>query len=167
MDELIRYDVLVENAMRGVVREALKKLSKKPENNKSYFIITFDTKHKDTIISDNIRKKYPNEITIILQHQFFNLKVFQKYFEVDLSFSGTLEKIRIPFEAITIFIDPTINFQISFKEDFVVDFEDEDDVDEYEEDDYDDEEEELQKQKNCKKTDNIVNLDIIRKQKKV
>jgi hypothetical protein len=116
MPDHIRYDLLTQQALRGVVRGVLTEAAKKGLPGDHHFYISFDTKAEGVRISDRLRAQYPEEMTIILQHQFWDLAVNETTFEVGLSFGGIPEKLAVPFEAITGFFDPSVQFGLQFEE---------------------------------------------------
>ena len=116
VDDLMRYDLLVETALRHVVRLALLRVQREGLPGEHHFYIAFDTRHPALKISDRLREKYPEEMTIVLQHQFWDLKVLPERFEVGLSFGGVPEKLEIPFDAITGFYDPHVQFALQFRQ---------------------------------------------------
>lgn len=114
MHDLIDYDKIVSSAMRNVVREVLKKVEKEGLQSDHHFVVHFSTKNKFVVISQHLLEKFPNQMTIIIQHQFRSLKVGEDKFSIVLSFSGSLEKLVIPYNAITSFSDPSVNFSLNF-----------------------------------------------------
>jgi uncharacterized protein len=116
MADQIRYDLLTQQALRGVVRSVLSDAAKKGLPGDHHFYITFDTKAEGVRISERLLGQYPEEMTIILQHQFWDLDVGDTGFEVGLSFGGIPEKLTVPFEAITGFFDPSVQFGLQFEE---------------------------------------------------
>jgi hypothetical protein len=121
-EDLIGYDAIVNDSMRMVIHNILKKIEKQSNlPGQHYFVITFDTTHKNVILSGKIKAIYKESITIILQKQFLITKITPKYFDVELSFSGVIETVRIPFEAIQEFTDPYINFSLKFDSDHLDD----------------------------------------------
>lgn len=117
MSDHIRYDLLTQQALRGVVRNVLTETAKKqvlPGDH--HFYISFDTRADGVRVSDRLRAQYPEQMTIILQHQFWDLKVTEDGFEVGLSFGGVPEKLAVPFEAIKGFFDPSVQFGLQFEE---------------------------------------------------
>jgi uncharacterized protein len=116
MADQIRYDLLTQQALRGVVRSVLTDAAKKGLPGEHHFYITFDTKAPGVRISDRLLGQYPEEMTIILQHQFWDLDVSDTGFEVGLSFGGIPEKLAVPFEAINGFFDPSVQFGLQFEE---------------------------------------------------
>jgi len=117
MPDHIRYDLLTQQALRGVVRNVLTETAKKqvlPGDH--HFYISFDTRADGVRLSDRLRAQYPEQMTVILQHQFWDLKVTDDGFEVGLSFGGVPEKLGVPFEAIKGFFDPSVQFGLQFEE---------------------------------------------------
>ncbi|OWJ65609.1 hypothetical protein BWR60_18945 [Inquilinus limosus] len=106
---------MVESALRGVVREALAQVAEKGLPGDHHFYLTFVTNHRGVAIPDYLRQKYPQEMTIVLQHQFFGLEVCEDRFSVSLSFSSKTERLVIPLAAITTFADPSVNFALQFQ----------------------------------------------------
>ncbi|HET7805703.1 MAG TPA: ClpXP protease specificity-enhancing factor SspB [Pseudolabrys sp.] len=116
MADQIRYDLLTQQALRGVVRSVLTDTAKKGLPGDHHFYISFDTKAAGVDMSDRLRAQYPDEMTIILQHQFWDLKVSEDEFEVGLSFGGVPERLTVPFDAINGFFDPSVQFGLQFEE---------------------------------------------------
>ena len=116
MADQIRYDLLTQQALRSVVRNVLADAAKKGLPGDHHFYITFDTKAPGVRISERLLGQYPEEMTIILQHQFWDLTVGDDEFEVGLSFGGVPEKLTVPFEAINGFFDPSVQFGLQFEE---------------------------------------------------
>lgn len=115
MEELeINYDKLVEKALKHVVIGALNIAAEEGLPGEHHFYITFRTTHPAVRISAQLINQYPDEMTIVLQHQFANLMVGETYFEVDLSFGGIPQTLRIPYESIIYFADPYAKFGLSF-----------------------------------------------------
>ena len=113
-DDLIRYDVLAQEALRGVVRRVLIEAGKDGLPGEHHFFIAFDTRHPGVRISDRLREKHPEEMTIVLQHQFWDLNVTEQTFEVGLSFGNVPERLLVPFEALKGFFDPSVQFGLQF-----------------------------------------------------
>jgi hypothetical protein len=116
MPDQIRYDLLTQQALRGVVRSILIDAAKKGLPGDHHFYITFDTKASGVRVSERLLGQYPEEMTVILQHQFWDLKVSDDEFEVALSFGGIPEKLTVPFAAINGFFDPSVQFGLQFEE---------------------------------------------------
>jgi hypothetical protein len=117
MTDHFRYDLLTQHALRGVVRSVLTEAAKKNDlPGDHHFYISFDTQADGVRMSERLRAQYPERMTIILQHQFWDLIVNEQGFEVGLSFGGIPEKLGIPFEAVSGFFDPSVQFGLQFEE---------------------------------------------------
>ena len=116
MADQIRYDLLTQKALRGVVRSVLADAVKKGLPDEHHFYISFDTQAEGVKLSQRLRTQYPEEMTIILQHQFWDLAVDDDGFEVGLSFGGVPERLVVPFDAIKSFFDPSVQFGLQFEE---------------------------------------------------
>ena len=114
-EHLFEYDLWVEKALLGVVRTALRQVSIHGLREDHHFYITFKTVYPDVEVPSYLREKYPDEMTIVLQHQFWNLEIREKDFEVRLSFNDERERLLIPFDAITGFADPSVKFGLEFR----------------------------------------------------
>ena len=114
-EEAFRYDKMVEKALRGVVRQALDEVVKDGLTDDHHFYITFLTEHTGVTLPSYLRERYPGEMTIVLQHQFYDLEVNDEKFSVMLSFNNVPERLTIPLAAITIFADPSVNFALQFQ----------------------------------------------------
>lgn len=112
----INYDKLIEKSLKNVVIEALKIAEDQGLPSENHFYITFKTNHPQTKISSQLKSQYPEEMTIVLQHQFSNLLVDKNSFCVDLSFGGIPQTLTIPYDAIIYFADPYAKFGLSFNE---------------------------------------------------
>lgn len=112
--DLIRYDVLAQEAFRGVVRKVLTEVAHAGLPGDHHFYITFSTRAPGVRISSRLREQHPEEMTIVLQHQYWDLTVTDYAFEVGLSFSGIPERLLIPFTAIRGFFDPSVEFAVTF-----------------------------------------------------
>jgi len=111
----IRYDLLAQQALREVVRTVLADVAKKGLPGEHHFKITFNTAAPGVRLSDRLRAQYPETMTIILQHQFWDLAVGERAFEVGLSFGGITERLAVPFESIIAFYDPAVQFGFQFE----------------------------------------------------
>ena len=111
----IRYDILAQAALRGVVRTVLADAAKKGLPGEHHFKITFNTTAPGVRLSERMRARYPKDMTIVLQHQFWDLAVTEQAFEVGLSFGGVPERVVVPFEAVTAFYDPAVQFGFQFE----------------------------------------------------
>lgn len=114
MQNDINYDKLMEKALKHLVIEALKLAAEEGLTGENHFYISFKTNHPAVRMSSDLLNQYPEDMTIVLQHQFANLMLSAEYFEVDLSFNGVPHTLRIPYEAITYFADPYARFALSF-----------------------------------------------------
>jgi uncharacterized protein len=113
--DLIRYDLLVQDALKGVVRKVLIDGGRDGLPGDHHFYVSFRTDFPGVRVSSRLREKYPQEMTIILQHQFWDLLVTEHSFEVGLSFSGVPERLLVPFNALTGFFDPSVQFGLKFE----------------------------------------------------
>ncbi|MEM6463806.1 MAG: SspB family protein [Pseudomonadota bacterium] len=115
MQDHIRYDILAQEALRGVIRKVLTEVASTGSlPGEHHFFITFLTNAPGVRISSYLREKYTEQMTIVIQHQFWDLKVTDSFFEIGLSFSDKPEKLHIPFSAIRGFYDPSVNFELEF-----------------------------------------------------
>jgi len=113
-EDSIRYEKLVEDALRGVVRAALEQVSDEGLPGAHHFYITFRTDHPGVEIPDYLREKYPTEMTIVMQYQFWDLVVEEDFFSITLSFNNVGENLVVPFAAISGFADPSVKFGLQF-----------------------------------------------------
>lgn len=113
--DLIRYDILVQDALRGVVRKVLSEVAKTGLPGDHHFYVSFDTTHPGVRLSGRLRQRYPTEMTVVLQHQFWDLQVDDAHFEVGLSFGGIPERLYIPFSSVKGFVDPSVEFGLQFE----------------------------------------------------
>src|SRR5262245_36823719 len=111
----IRYDLLAQDALRGVVKRVLADAARDGLPGEHHFYISFKTQHPGVRLSQRLAEKYPDEITIVLQHQFWDLSVGDNGFEVGLSFGNAPEKLVVPFEAVSGFFDPSVQFGLKFE----------------------------------------------------
>jgi hypothetical protein len=114
-DEILRYDKMVESALRGVVKKSVQEVIEHGLSGDHHFYITFLTDFPGVKIPDYLRERYPGEMTIVLQYQFSDLKVDDENMQVTLSFNNIPEKLKIPLAAISIFADPSVNFALQFQ----------------------------------------------------
>lgn len=112
----IRYDLLAQEALRGVVRKVLSDAAKHGLPGDHHFFVTFDTGAEGVRLSQRMRAQYPKEMTIVLQHQFWDLVVNEEGFEVGLSFGGIPERLAVPFSAVKQFLDPSVEFGLQFEQ---------------------------------------------------
>jgi uncharacterized protein len=111
----IRYDILTQDALRGVVRTVLEDAARNGLPGEHHFYIAFDTRADGVKLSQRMRAQYPEEMTVVLQHQFWDLVVTDEQFEVGLSFGGVPERVLVPFAAIKSFVDPSVQFGVQFE----------------------------------------------------
>jgi uncharacterized protein len=111
----IRYDILAQAALRGVVRTVLADAARKGLPGDHHFKISFSTTAPGVTLSERMRERYPREMTIVLQYQFWDLTVTEESFDVGLSFGGVAERVGVPFDAVTAFYDPSVQFGFQFE----------------------------------------------------
>ncbi len=114
-ENTLRYDRMVESALRGVVRQAINEVKEGGLPGEHHFYITFLTDYPGVQIPDYLRERYPGEMTIVLQYQFEKLSVTDEKIMVSLYFNSILEQLIIPLPAVTIFADPSVNFALQFQ----------------------------------------------------
>jgi hypothetical protein len=112
----IRYDILVQEALRAVVRRVLMDIAKNGLPGEHHFYISFDTRADGVRLSPRMLTQYPTEMTVVLQHQFWDLVVTESDFEVGVSFGGVPERLAVPFAAVKAFFDPSVQFGLQFEE---------------------------------------------------
>ena len=116
MTDYIGYEALTQAAMRGVIREALRQVANESgPPGEHHFYITFQSKAPGVKMADHLVQRFPDEMTIVIQHQFWDLEVEDGHFEIVLKFAGVPQHISIPFAAVTRFVDPAVNFALSFE----------------------------------------------------
>lgn len=113
-EDHIRYDILAQEALRGVVRKVLGEVARTGLPGEHHFFISFATRAPGVRLSQRLLEQYDSEMTIVLQNQFWDLKVSEVAFEVGLSFDGQPEMLVIPFAAIKGFFDPSVQFGLRF-----------------------------------------------------
>ena len=114
-EDLLRYDILVQDALRGAVKKILAEVGRTGLPGEHHFYIAFDTNAPGVRVSSRLKERYPNEMTIVLQHQFWDLAIGEHAFEVGLSFGGIPEKLLVPYSAIKGFFDPSVQFALEFE----------------------------------------------------
>ena len=127
MSRGIDYGNLMHQAMRGLIKTVLKGVQKDGLPGAHHFFITFDTQHPDVKIADWLHQRYPDEMTVVMQHWYDNLEVTDEGFSVTLNFGDAPEPIYIPYDAIKTFVDPSVEFGLRFEA--AEDEDDEDDED--------------------------------------
>lgn len=113
-EDHIRYDILAQEALRGVMRKVLGEVARTGLPGNHHFFITFLTGAPGVRVSSRLRERYPEQMTIVIQYQYWDLKVTDVGFEIGLSFSDIPEKLEIPFTAVRGFYDPSVNFELEF-----------------------------------------------------
>lgn len=113
-EDHIRYDILAQEALRGVMRKVLQEVQRTGLPGNHHFFITFLTGAPGVRVSSRLKERYPEQMTIVLQYQYWDLKVTDVGFEVGLSFSDVPEKLEVPFAAVRGFYDPSVNFELEF-----------------------------------------------------
>ncbi|ANK83036.1 SspB family protein [Minwuia thermotolerans] len=111
----MNYSEMVEDALRGVVRAALQKAATDGLHGNHHFYVTFLTRFPGVELPDHLLERYPSDITIVLQHQYWDLEIGDEAFEVSLSFNKLPTRIRVPYVAITSFADPSVQFGLQFQ----------------------------------------------------
>jgi uncharacterized protein len=153
MARSIDYGNLMHRAMRSLIQSVLEDVGANGLPGAHHFFITFDTTHPDVAIADWLKARYPNEMTIVIQHWFENLDVTDEGFSVTLNFGNQPEPLIIPFDAVRTFVDPSVEFGLRF--------ESHSDDDEDEDDDQDDDDDEDPPPHGAAE---VVSLDKFRKQ---
>ena len=114
MNDRFHYDALVDDALRSVVRRVLTQVADKGLPGSHHFYISFRSNDAGVVLPDYLRAKYPEEMTIVLQHQYWDLIIGPEAFEVTVSFNKQQERIRVPFAALSAFVDPSVRFGLQF-----------------------------------------------------
>ncbi len=114
-EEELRYDLMVEGALRRVVSDTLKTVAERGLPGNHHFYISFLSEFPGVQIPPHLREQYPKEMTIVLQYQYYGLVVTESGFSVTLSFNNIKERLTVPFGAITTFADPSVNFALQFQ----------------------------------------------------
>ncbi|MEN2494306.1 MAG: hypothetical protein TECD_00197 [Hyphomicrobiaceae bacterium hypho_1] len=114
-ENTLDYEALTQEAMRSVVRRVLKRTVNNGLPGDHHFYISFDTLIPGVILSKRLRERYEDEMTIVLQHRFWDLAVGEEYFEVKLTFDGIPERLVVPFIAIKVFFDPSVRYGLQFE----------------------------------------------------
>jgi uncharacterized protein len=112
----IDYEALAQVAMRSMVRMVLARVAKTGLPGEHHFYIAFDTQAPGVSLSKRLREKYPKEMTVVLQHRFWDLGVSDERFEVKLTFDGIPERLSVPFAAIKVFFDPSVPYGLQFED---------------------------------------------------
>jgi uncharacterized protein len=114
MNDRFHYDALVDDALRSVVRRVLTQVAEKGLPGSHHFYISFRSTDPGVVLPDYLRAKYPEEMTIVLQHQYWDLIIGPNHFEVTVSFNKQQERIKVPFGALSAFVDPSVRFGLQF-----------------------------------------------------
>ncbi|HXC26604.1 MAG TPA: ClpXP protease specificity-enhancing factor SspB [Stellaceae bacterium] len=114
--DLFHYDKMVERALRGVIRDVLARAAQEGLRSSHHFYVGFSTTAPGVVIPPRLHERYPAEITIVLQHQYWDLDVGDEQFSVSLSFDKQVERLTVPFAAIKSFADPSVEFALAFAE---------------------------------------------------
>lgn len=114
-ESLIPYDEIVQEALRAVIGRVLDQVVVHGLPGDHHFYIGYRTKHEGVQMPRWLAEKYPDEITIVIQHRFWDLQVHEDHFEVKLSFNQRSERLVVPFAAVTSFVDPSVNFALQFQ----------------------------------------------------
>ncbi len=154
MSRGIEYGILMHDAMRGLIRKVMEGVAQNGLPGEHHFFITIDTTHPDMQMADWLRARYPEEITLVVQHWFDNLVVEEDGFAITLNFGNSPEPLYIPFDSISTFVDPSVEFGLRFELQ-------QDDLDDEDEDD--DEAPMLEDAKSEEKSGEVVSLDRFRK----
>src|SRR5215213_5349440 len=112
----IDSEALAQGAMRGIVRTVLGRVAKSGLPGEHHFYIAFNTEAPGVVISKRLKQKYPEEMTVVLQHRFWDLTVTEERFEVKLTFDGIPERLSVPFTAVKVFFDPSVPYGLQFEE---------------------------------------------------
>jgi hypothetical protein len=113
-NDIINYEELVQTAIRKVMRDVLNDVAKNGLPGKHHFYIDFITNYPGVQIPDFLREDYPEDMTIVLQHEYWDLEIHDNFFAVTLSFDNADERIIVPFDAVIKFVDPSVNFGLEF-----------------------------------------------------
>ncbi len=114
MNDCFQYDALVDDALRSVVQRVLTQVAESGLPGSHHFYISFRSTDPGVQLPDYLRAKYPEEMTIVLQHQYWDLILTEQYFEVTVSFNKQQERIRVPYAALSAFVDPSVRFGLQF-----------------------------------------------------
>lgn len=154
MSHGIEYGKLMHNAMRGLIRQVLSDVAEHGLPGQHHFFITFDTTDPDVAIADWLRERYPEEMTVVIQHWYENLEVGEDAFSITLNFGDAPEPLYIPYDAIRTFVDPSVEFGLRFESQ---------EAEEEEEEAAEEEEAELAEAEPDQQDAEVVSLDSFRK----
>jgi hypothetical protein len=113
-EDIIRYDILAQEALRGLVRKVMSEVARTGLPGEHHFFVSFATTAPGVRISTRLLAQYPEEMTVVIQHQYWDLVVTEHAFEVGLSFKGVSERLYVPFAAVKRFADPSVGFELQF-----------------------------------------------------
>ena len=130
MTDTLDYGSLMHRAMRGLIFNVLEQVRDHGLPGNHHFFITFDTTHPDVQLADWLKDRYPEEMTVVIQHWFDNLEVREDGFSITLNFGDQPEPIQIPFDAIQTFVDPSVEFGLRFENQDMDEIEEEAEADE-------------------------------------
>ncbi|MGD9918819.1 MAG: SspB family protein [Paenirhodobacter sp.] len=150
MTRSIDYGTLMHHAMRGLIQTVLTDVAENGLPGSHHFFITFDTRHPEVEMADWLKDRYPEEMTVVIQHWFENLKVTDDGFAITLNFGNNPEPLYIPFDAVHTFVDPSVEFGLRFE------------TQDYDEDEEEDEEE-IEAEEKPRTEAEVVSLDQWRK----
>ena len=111
--KFLDYNTLIRENLLNVVKQALSKTSDYGLSDGHHFYITFSTKFKGNVLPSYLTKEYPNNMMIVIENEYYNLKILEKYFLVDLKFKGKIETLKIMFESVLSFVDPSVSFNLN------------------------------------------------------
>ncbi|MBL4597781.1 MAG: hypothetical protein JKX93_02305 [Rhizobiaceae bacterium] len=114
-EDLIRYDILTQEALRSVIKKVLEEVMNCGLPGEHHFFITFDTNHSGVRLSKRMKERYPEDMTIVIQHTYWDLEVNENGFKIDLSFDDIRERLKIPYDSIKGFFDPWVKFGLQFE----------------------------------------------------
>lgn len=117
MTDTINYAQMMQKAMQSLMIDVLKKISKNGLPGNHHYFISFDTKSEGVIVADWIKERYPEEMTIVIQHWFDNLEVNDNKFSITLNFGDNPENLTIPWASVSTFVDPSVEFGLRFEDD--------------------------------------------------
>jgi len=132
MTDTLDYGSLMHRAMRGLIFNVLEQVRDHGLPGNHHFFITFDTTHPDVQLADWLKDRYPEEMTVVIQHWFDNLEVREDGFSITLNFGDQPEPLQIPFDAIQTFVDPSVEFGLRFENQDMDEIEEEAEADETE-----------------------------------
>jgi hypothetical protein len=114
-DDHLDYERMVDDALRSVMVRSLRHVAVHGLTGDHHFYITFRTDHPNAVVGDELKSRYPEEITIVMQHQFWDLDVGEEGFSVALSFNQSPQTLHVPYAAVSAFVDPSVKFGLQFK----------------------------------------------------